>query len=80
VLNICSTNLIINNTNSVAPEPEGSSPCLQYPSNCPNLSQQNPLHNLQPDSSRSIMIPSSYLRLIYVFIVISFFRTSPPET
>jgi hypothetical protein len=47
-------------TNSVAPEPEGSSPHSQQPANDPYL---NPPHTPQPFSLRSILIPSSHLRL-----------------
>jgi hypothetical protein len=51
-------------TNSVAPEPEGSSPHSQQPANYPypEPGESTP-HPPQPISLRSILIPSSHLRL-----------------
>jgi hypothetical protein len=51
-------------TNSVAPEPEGSSPHSQQPANgpYPEPGESTP-HPPQPISLRSIVIPSSNLRL-----------------
>jgi hypothetical protein len=51
-------------TNSVTQEPEGSSPHSQQPaaSPCPEPVESNP-HPAKPISLRSILIPSSHLRL-----------------
>jgi hypothetical protein len=51
-------------TNSVAPEPEGSSPHSQQPANdsYPEPVESTP-HTPKPISLRSILIPSSHLRL-----------------
>jgi hypothetical protein len=53
-------------TNSVAPEPEGSSPHSQQPANgpYPEPGESTPHPSPpQPISLRSILIPSSHLRL-----------------
>jgi hypothetical protein len=56
--------LYVELTNSVAPEPEGSSPHSQQPANgpYPEPGESTP-HPPQPISPRSILIPSSHLRL-----------------
>jgi hypothetical protein len=52
-------------SNSVVPEPEGSSPHLQQPANgpYPEPGESTPHPPPQPISLRSILIPSSHLRL-----------------
>jgi hypothetical protein len=50
-------------TNSVAPEPEGPSPCSQEPATGPYPEPSESTLHPQPISLRSNLIPSSYLRL-----------------
>jgi hypothetical protein len=63
-------------TNSVAQEPEGSSPHSQQPATgpCPETVESNP-HPPKPVSLRSILIPTYAL----VFPVVSFLRAFPPK-
>jgi hypothetical protein len=52
--------------NSVAPEPEGSSPHSQQPANCPYLEPgESTPHTPQPISLRSIWFHSSIYALVF---------------
>jgi hypothetical protein len=50
-------------TNSVSPEAEGPSQCLQEPASGPILTQMYSLHNPKSVYLRSILIPSTHLLL-----------------
>jgi hypothetical protein len=61
-------------TNSVAPETKGSSPHSQQPANDPYPEPDESTPHPQPISLRSILIPSSHLRLVLPSVLFPSFR------